>query len=455
MRNLFIMLILTVCSGCRPEPTVLKGHIENYKGEIVRVCAEGQAEHRDTLTVDSLGNFVFSPIQGKGGIYEISVKDHFPWIPVYIANGCSTIAQLALQPDKSVTVLFSGDRTEENEYLQAFKRLESGRMWYAPEMTALSFKAYEAVADKMNRELTAMLNRVTDPTVRKQFSGKQYLMFRLHLTSYQWRHSSGQEEKEADADYAAYMESIDLNDPQECNDAILGSVIDWQVSREKTDEHKDYTVAYLDVLDRRVSVAEIKNRHAAKQVTEQFRFFSGTSLDAGVERFNALCTDDSLRQQVNAEYAEYLRVYGNLMPGKPAPDFEIIDADGKKCRISDLRGKYLFIDIWATWCAPCRDEIPFMAQLQEHFTGDGRITLISISVDSNVKTWKKFLKKEQPGWPQYVADRKTNEFLEKEYRIYGIPHFMLIDPEGRFVSYAFTRPSDPDCIKLIEQNMNR
>lgn len=251
------------------------------------------------------------------------------------------------------------------------------------------------------------------------------------------------------------MESIDLNDPQECNDAILGSVIDWQVSREKTDEHKDYTVAYLDVLDRRVSVAEIKNRHAAKQVTEQFRFFSGTSLDAGVERFNALCTDDSLRQQVNAEYAEYLRVYGNLMPGKPAPDFEIIDADGKKCRISDLRGKYLFIDIWATWCAPCRDEIPFMAQLQEHFTGDGRITLISISVDSNVKTWKKFLKKEQPGWPQYVVDRKTNEFLEKEYRIYGIPHFMLIDPEGRFVSYAFTRPSDPDCIKLIEQNMNR
>lgn len=449
------MSLLTVCLGCRPGQTMLHGYIGNYKGEVVRICAEGRTEHRDTLVVDSLGNFVFSPANDSWGIYEISVKDYSPWIPVYMVKGDFTNVHLTLQSDKSIAIRFSGDRTEENEYLQAFKRLESGRMWYAPEVTALSFKAYEAVADKMNRELTAMLNRVADPTVRKQFAGKQHLMFRLHLTYYLWRHSMGQEEKEADADYVAYMETIDLNDPQECNDEILGSVIDWQVSREKNDEHKDYTVAYLDLLDRRVSVAEIKNRHAAKQVREQFRFFSGTSLDAGVERFNALCSDDSLRQQVNAEYAEYLRVYGNLMPGKPAPDFEIIDADGKKCRLSDLRGKYLFIDIWATWCAPCQDEIPFMAQLQEHFTGDGRITLISISVDSNMKTWKNFLKKEQPGWPQYVVDRKTNEFLEKEYRIYGIPHFMLIDPKGRFVSYAFTRPSDPDCAKLIEQNMNR
>lgn len=454
MRNLFVMLILTVCSGCRPEPTVLKGHIENYKGEVVRVCAEGRAEHRDTLSVDSLGNFVFSPIQGEGGIYEISVKDHSPWVSVYIANGCSANVRLTLQPDKSIAVRFSGDLTAENEYLQAFKRLENGRMWYAPEMTALSFKAYEAVVDKMDRELTAILNRVADPTVRKQFAGKQQLMFRSHLTRYSWRNSMGQEEKEADADYVAYMESIDLNDPQVCNDEILGIVIGWYASRGKTEEHKDYTVAYLDILDRMVSVPEIKNRHAAKQVTGQFRFFSGTSLDDVVERFNALCSDDSLRQQVNAEYAEYIRVYGNLMPGKPAPDFEIQNAEGKKCRLSDLRGKYLFIDIWATWCAPCRDEIPFMAQLQEHFAGNDRITPVSISVDSNIKNWKDFLKKEQPGWPQYVVDRKTNEFLEKEYRIYGIPHFMLIDPEGRFVSYAFSRPSDPDCAKLIEQNMN-
>ena len=141
------------------------------------------------------------------------------------------------------------------------------------------------------------------------------------------------------------------------------------------------------------------------------------------------------------------------MPGKPAPDFEMTDMTGKKCRLSDLRGKYLYIDVWATWCSPCREEIPYMARLYEHFAKDKRIALVSISVDSNVKTWEQFIEREKPAWAQYVVDRKTNAFLDKEYRIYGIPHFMLIDPEGRFIAYSFSRPSEPDCAALIENSM--
>ena len=117
------------------------------------------------------------------------------------------------------------------------------------------------------------------------------------------------------------------------------------------------------------------------------------------------------------------------------------------------RGKYLYIDVWATWCSPCREEIPYMARLYEHFAKDKRIALVSISVDSNVKTWEQFIEREKPAWAQYVVDRKTNAFLDKEYRIYGIPHFMLIDPEGRFIAYSFSRPSEPDCAALIENSM--
>lgn len=96
-----------------------------------------------------------------------------------------------------------------------------------------------------------------------------------------------------------------------------------------------------------------------------------------------------------------------------------------------------------------------MAKLQEYFAGNDRITLVSISVDANQKTWRNFLKQEQPTWAQYVVDRKNNAFLEKEYRIYGIPHFMLLDPDERFIAYSFTRPSDPECAKMVETYLNR
>ena len=94
-----------------------------------------------------------------------------------------------------------------------------------------------------------------------------------------------------------------------------------------------------------------------------------------------------------------------------------------------------------------------MARLQEHFANDARIALISISVDANVKTWKDFLLKDKPTWAQYVVDAENNAILDKEYRIFGIPHFMLLDPEGRFVAYSFDRPSSPMCADSIEKAM--
>ena len=454
MRLLFILCLFLMCAGCSPAHTELKGHISNYHGEVVRICLEGQAERRDTLKVDSLGNFVFVPqTQEQGQIYEISVKDHNPWIPVYIAGGDQVGVELTLQPDKQITAAFSGDRLAENEYLQAYNAITNSREWYSPEMSSLSFKAYREKVEEMKQDLQQQLEQVKDAGLRGQWAVRQHLMLQEQLAAYYWRNAyqRGEEEAPEDADYVAFVQSLDLDNPEECNSEILRNVISWTLAQDKEAAQKDYDVLFLNALDRLVSNPEIKNREATAHVMDQFRFFSGMELEPLMERYNAICTDDSLRQAVNAEFAEYMRAYGNLMPGKVAPDFEMSDVNGKKCRLSDLKGKYLFIDFWATWCAPCREEIPHMAKLQEHFAGDSRIALVSISVDANVKTWKKFLEKEQPAWAQYVVDAENNAILDKEYRIFGIPHFTLLDPEGRFVQYSFSRPSFPGCLEEIER----
>ena len=456
MKLLFILCLFSMCAGCRPAHTQLTGHIANYHGEVVRICPEGQAERRDTLAVDSLGNFTFVPRTAEGQIYEISVKDHNPWIPVYMVGGDQVGVELTLQPDKQITATFSGDRLAENEYLQAYNAIINSREWYSPEISSLPFKAYRGKVEGMKQDLQEQLEQVKDAGLRGQWAVRQHLMLQEQLAAYYWRNAYryGEEEAPEDADYVAFMQSIDLNDPAECNSEILRNVISWTLSQDKDAAPKDYDVLFLNTLDRLVSNPEIKNREATAYVMGQFQFFSGMGLDGMMERYNAICTDDSLRQAVNVEFAEYMRVYGNLMPGKMAPDFEMTDVNGKKCRLSDLKGKYLFIDFWATWCAPCREEIPHMAKLQEHFAGDSRIALVSISVDANVKTWKKFLEKEQPAWVQYVVDAENNAILDKEYRIFGIPHFTLLDPEGRFVQYSFARPSFPGCLEEIERIIN-
>ena len=457
MKSLFVLLSLAACWGCTPRQAVLKGHIENYHGEVVRICVEGSELRRDTLRVDSLGNFAFTPTEKQGMIYEISVKDHQPWVSVYLAEGDHSEVRLTLTSEKQVEAEFAGDRKAENDYLLAYSKVESSRIWYEPEMEGITFKVYRTKVEEMGQNLQALMDRVQDAGVKKLLAGRQHLMLQRQLTNYSWRYLSawnGGQEK-SDADYDAFMQSIEVNDPAECDDDVLGSVVVWNMEQTKVGQEEDYLSAYLKVLDEIVENQEIKNNHATSQVMQQFRYFSGNSLAQAVERYNVLCTNDSLKAKVNAEYAEYQRVYGNLMPGKPAPDFEMMDVDGKKCRLSDLKGKYLFVDFWATWCAPCREEIPYMARLQEHFANDARIALISISVDANVKTWKDFLLKDKPTWAQYVVDAENNGILDKEYRIFGIPHFMLLDPEGRFVSYVFTRPSDPRCAELIEQAMNQ
>lgn len=449
MRNLFMFLILAVCSGCRPGQTVLKGFIENYKGEVVRICADGQAEHRDTLQVDSSGYFTFSPSKGAWGIYEISVKDHSPWVPVYIGQRDQVGMKLVLQQDKRINVAFSGDRTVENNYLRAYCEAENRRFWNDPEVKGNTFRNYQTRIDKIRQELQTTLDKVEDRAVREILAVKQHLMLQEHLLAYTWLQDQDQA---PDAAYEAFIASIDLNDPKEANERITENVLGWYLQQELTDESKNYLITYLEILKRKVSNPEIVNEHASGKMLGQFRYFSG-NLDDVMEVYNRICTNDSLRQMVNNEYQEYVRAFGNLMPGKPAPDFEMTDVTGKKVRLSDLRGKYLYIDIWATWCAPCREEIPHMAKLYEHFAKDKRIMLMSISVDSNVKTWQQFIEREKPAWPQYVVDRQTNAFLDKEYRIYGIPHFLFFDKDGKIISLNAPRPSSPDIIEYIDRHI--
>lgn len=137
-----------------------------------------------------------------------------------------------------------------------------------------------------------------------------------------------------------------------------------------------------------------------------------------------------------------------LKAGDQGMEFELEDVNGKKVKFADLKGKIVLIDVWATWCAPCKAEIPHLKRLEEEFKGTD-LEVVSISIDNiNDKgKWRSMVEKEQLGGHQLFVN--GDDAFAKYYKIESIPRFMLFDRTGKIISLTAARPSNPELKKQI------
>lgn len=160
------------------------------------------------------------------------------------------------------------------------------------------------------------------------------------------------------------------------------------------------------------------------------------------EIFEANITDAEIKHAFEVAWAN-----GDVLrAGRPSPDFSFPDINGNTICLADLRGKYVYIDCWATWCVPCKGEIPHLKKLEETFHGMN-IAFVSISCDRDKAKWESMVKEQQLTGIQLWGD-EDNAFLRK-YRVSSIPRFIFIGPDGRIINPDMTRPSDPKTIEAI------
>lgn len=144
------------------------------------------------------------------------------------------------------------------------------------------------------------------------------------------------------------------------------------------------------------------------------------------------------------------KVYQELYPagqvGKKVPDFTVKDEAGKSYTLKSLlKGKkYLVLDFWASWCGPCRREIPNVKKQYALYKDKG-LEVVSISIDKNAAAWKKAVKDEQLQWPNFLSPAVADE-----YRVKAIPTMYLLDSEGNVVAENEEARGEKLAIKLAE-----
>lgn len=220
---------------------------------------------------------------------------------------------------------------------------------------------------------------------------------------------------------------------------------------EKTRE--DYNLAslnlMLDLADSIIPNQEIKSyvyfnafnnallRNINMQLIESVKhIFTG--------RFQQVVTDTFITTYISNKIFHLEK----LSPGKPAPVFSYPDTTGNKVKLTDFKGKYVYIDVWATWCVPCIREMPKLKELERAFGEE--IGFISISIDTEKKRWHKYVRENKLTGKQILSQGGGRAEIMDLYMIQAIPRFIMVDPEGNIVDVDASKPSEDKTKQIFE-----
>jgi thiol-disulfide isomerase/thioredoxin len=165
-----------------------------------------------------------------------------------------------------------------------------------------------------------------------------------------------------------------------------------------------------------------------------------------ISNFVPFISEINTRQRLIAQH-ELLK---SLHRGKLAPDFMSTALNKDTFSLEDFKGRYVVIDVWATWCGPCKIQSPNFERLAEQFTSP-EVAFVSLSIDDNIWTWRNEANEKSPRVLQLIANDKN--VLGKSFGIETIPRFMLLGPDGKIINVQMPYPSEPEFEDILKREI--
>ncbi|MEO9571360.1 MAG: TlpA disulfide reductase family protein [Polaribacter sp.] len=446
-----LLLVLISCSEKAPvDYVILTGEIKNFDAKEIVLVKLNQS-FKKKIPVE---NGVFSDtIKTSPGVYFLNVGENNRIL--YLDNG-KHINLTADAKNFSSSVKISDKSAEITNYILYKNKIISEGKGKGMDVYTLEEGDFKSKFKEINQILNAKLDAAQDissefKTLEKRNLNYEYLNeLERYAGGYhrQWAHKRGYKPSKG---FLAELKGADLDNG-----------VDFKFSgayKEMVNRHynkKIYALSRADSLEYGLQAVTVYSKIPNQTIKNEL-IFKKAEYDlyqtVDFEKFYNIFINASTNEENNAKITKIYKEFKKLNKGQPSPKFTNYEKhSGGTLSLDDLKGQYVFIDVWATWCVPCIKEIPDLKRIEKAYHGKN-ISFLSISVDKSkdYDKWKKMVVDKDLGGIQVIADNGFESQFISDYIIKSIPRFILIDPNGIIVTQNAPRPSDPELIDLFNE----
>ncbi len=448
------------------QTSTVNGKIAKYQTtDTLLVYIEGHEKCQngyDTIKVDKKGRFTLS--------YDVNEMSE---ALVFVKSGNKPEPTAAfcvlLQPNKTLNadiklnpfkVTYTGDEPEKSTYANMYYNTISNSYNLVPDSMAVKFATFTDAKTYVNAELgkmEAVIKTISDKEFATQAQAAINDQRESALAGYGISREKMGKTMVNESDYMSYIGDIDKNDTLQA--AKIYNYLEWYYAAHPS----LYTPMQADGAKLKYLAEYTQNQDVRNKVANIYilnlMFLANWGLDTSSEEYKDLY-EQYLKVSTDTTYTEFvkesLKNIAAKAQGQDAIEFTIADVDGKELQFTSLlgNGKVTYIDFWATWCGPCKREIPYLAKLAEEYEGKN-IRVVSISIDTDKKAWVKKVNEDNPKWEQYIVPDLSNSPGISGYGINSIPRFMLFDSNGKLFKSTAPRPSDPEIKVQIDNLLSK
>ncbi|WP_413998757.1 TlpA family protein disulfide reductase [Flavobacterium sp. W1B] len=443
-KTLYLLLILVLASFTTSNELItISGKITNTEKGIISIKGES-FEKEIKLKAD--GSFSANLTIQYDGIYTLETTQNSN--PIYLSKG----TKLTIIADDNAfnrSLKYTGKGSIENQYLAEKSNITTQIPDY--DLYKLDENIFLKKLKEIKNSVITLYGKTkfTDNNFKEKEARNIHYLEQKHLFIYKENHSiyAGLDGFKVSETFPKIDETIDLDNN---SDYLFSSEYKVIVFSKFYKNIKGDSTSWF--ITAKNAIPEIK---ALKSQNIKNRLIKNSIADISMDNpnyektyneFSAIVTDPKLKEILTQNY----KATNALKPGNPSPKFDYENQKGGKTSLESLKGKYIYIDLWATWCGPCIQEIPFLKKVEEQYK-DKNIEFVSISIDSkkDQEKWSKFVKEKQLSGIQLLAENEWDSTFIKDYAVQGVPTFILIDPDGNIISARAPWPSDTKLIDLF------
>lgn len=371
------------------------------------------------------------------------VKCGYTQIPVYIYEG--GVLKLSFDMKEPMESLhFDGSLAEENRYLN------DSRVRVPKRADQLDEQAFIQWENRYLEERYRFLDSLhLDARFVRIEQQRLYALHELALCYYLMMHRYQVDNYKPSKEYLAYLfgvirEDSTLLNLQEYRDAMALLVKTLSTQNIDPSDLLLMTKAQLEWIDE-----HLKNDKVGEFFV--YQLIMAYVGEKGIDHFSEIFP--IYERWVKSEryrnvFADLYARWDKIAKGRKVPEIEFLDVEGQAVKLTNFKGKYIYIDVWGSTCPPCRKELPFLKMLEKDFVRKN-IHFLSVSTDRNKQAWIKAIQEEELDGHLFVP-QDLKKFMEV-FQIKLIPRFILLDQELNIITADMTAPSDSETKKRLNQ----